>query len=304
MADYESTMVIKGLFGEQFQDGTVTVDGIPASNIIWTPKMIIAEIPTKGKGSFGDVIVSIRGNESNKVPLSEWTIPLNVSVDDMGVTTEAILNLKIRADVHPYRTKSGEAPRIIRPDSLDMLSDPTNLGWIFNATSTGTYSVAGQRQVSCMIEGGCNVRDTEWVLNKSGNLPYDPLGSGLGFRAFYKWAEDMKTIYVTVMATVPNVGMEFEMYGKCPDADAVTINRSYASTLGVSIPTEGIQQLEIKIDDNYNVQLGQISKTRPVIWGRCAETSRIITAASWSNATPQSAPKENTDARSSGDGNN
>ncbi|HMG94203.1 MAG TPA: hypothetical protein VK589_29290, partial [Chryseolinea sp.] len=109
----------------------------------------------------------------------------------------------------------------------------------------------------------------------------------------------MKTIYVTVMATIPNVGMESELYGRCPDQDDVTINQSYESTLGVSIPTEGIQHLEIKLDNNYRVQLGQKSKTLPITWGRCAETSRIITTASWSNATPLSPPKEDTDARMS-----
>ena len=297
MDDYDSKMVIKGFFGEDFQYATVMVDGIAASNIIWSPTLVIAEIPTKGKGSHGDVVVSIRGHESNKVPLSLWTIPMNLSVDDMGVTTEAIINLKIRADVHPYRTKSGEQPRNIRPDSLDMLSDPKILGWLFNTSSTGTYSVAGQRQVSCTLDGGCYVRDTEWVINKSANLPYDALGSGLGFRAYYKWAEDMKTIYVKVYATIPNVGMEFELYGKCPDKDAVTVNRSYASTLGVSIPTEGIDQLQIKLDDNHKIMSDRATKTRFLDWGRCQTTSRIITTASWSAATPESAPKPDTDAR-------
>jgi len=303
MADYESTMVILGSFGGQPADGKVTVAGVAAVIHAWTPSMIMAEIPTKGDGSYGDVIVSVRGNESNKVPLSEWTIPMNVSVDDMGVTTEVILNLKIRADVHKYRTKPGEAPKMIRPDSLEMLENPTRPGWIFNSTSTGTYSVGGSRQVTCTVEG-CTVRDTETVLNKSGNLAYKPLEAGLGFKAFYKWAEDMKTIYIQVMATIPNVGTEIEFYGKCPDKPEYRSNQSYPSTLGLSIPTEGITQLEIKLDDNFNVLNGQVSKTRFLTWGRCETSSRIITTAQWSNATPKSPPKDDTDARKGWDGGN
>ena len=177
-----------------------------------------------------------------------------------------------------------------------MLTDPTNPGWMFNTASTGTYSVAGHRQFSCTIEG-CLTRETDFVVKKNGNLPYNPLGSGLGFKAYYKWAEDMKTIYVRVNVEVPNVGFELETYGKCPDKDEITINTSHSQTLRVSIPTEGLQQLAIKLDDNYRVQGDRASKTIPVVWSQCAETSNIITAAAWSNAMPLAAPKQDTEAR-------
>lgn len=302
MADYESTMAIQGSFGEQPADGKVTVDGVAVVITAWTPSLIMAVIPTTGQGSYGDVIVSVRGNESNKVPLSEWTIPMNVSVDEFGITAEVILNLKIRADVHKYRTKPGEAPRTIRPDSLQILTNPSP-GWIFNTSSTGTYSVGGSRQAICAVQD-CTVRDTETVFNKTGNLPYEPLGSGLGFKAFYKWAEDMKTIYIRLWANIPNVGSEIEFYGKCPDKPEYRSKQSYPTTLGLSIPTEGITQLEIKLDDNFQVQPGQVSKTRFIPWSRCETSSRIITTAQWSSATPKSLPKDDTDARGGWSGGN
>ncbi|MEJ1240611.1 IPT/TIG domain-containing protein [Chryseolinea sp. T2] len=295
--DFENKLVIYGLFGEDpGPDGKVTVDGVPAANVFWTPTFIMCDIPNSGKGSFGDVKVSVRDNESNTVPLSLWTIPLNVSVDDMGLTTEANLQLKIRADVHPYRLIPGEKPRTVQRDSLEILKDDGNPGWIFNTQSTGTYSVGGERQVTCTVEG-CTVRDTESTSNWHAALPYKPFGNDLGFKAFYKWAEDMKTIYVRLTVNIPNVGMDFEAYGKCPDKDAVSINRSYPSTLGVSIPTKDINQLEIKLDDNYNITSGTISKTQYIVWGRCETVGKVIRTATWSQASPNPKPTPNTDAR-------
>ena len=93
--DYDSEMHIKGLFGEDpGKDGIVTVDGI-AVPVEWSHELLICHLPDTGPGSSGDVVVSVRGNKSNVVPLSEWTIPLNVSFDQLGMTTEAILNLRI-----------------------------------------------------------------------------------------------------------------------------------------------------------------------------------------------------------------
>ena len=109
--DYDSEMTIKGLFGEDpGKDGIVTVDGVSVP-VEWSDEFLICHLPHTGPGSSGDVVVSVRGNKSNVVPLSDWTIPLNVSFDQLGMTTEAILNLRIRADIHSYRSKPGESPR-------------------------------------------------------------------------------------------------------------------------------------------------------------------------------------------------
>lgn len=298
-ADFESTLYIKGLFGDPTPDGKVTVDGVTASITNWSPNLIIAEIPTNGQGSHGDVIVSVRGNESNKVPLSEWIIPLNISSDDAGATTEAILKLRIRADVHRYRTKPGETPRTERPElPVDVpLPFPNPLGFIFHAGSTGTYSVGGERLVNCNLDG-CTLKDRETMLPKSGVLPYIPLSLGLGFRAFYKWSPDMTTIYVKLVVEVPEVSANSELYTSCPKADPITITDDYSTKMGLSIPTEAIPYLEFKLDQNYKIQSGNITKTRNIDWGRCPGQSKIITQASWPAVTPQAPPKQDTDARS------
>lgn len=303
-ADFESSIYIRGMFGEQTPDGKVTVDGVAAAITLWSKNLIIAEIPTTGQGSSGDVIVSVRGNESNNVPLTEWTIPLTVSSDAVGATTEANLNLKIRADVHKYRTKPGEQPRSDRPElPVDVpLPFPNPVGFIFHSGSTGTYSVGGERLVNCNLDD-CTLRDRETFLSRSGLLPYLPLGVGLGFKAFYKWSPDMTKIYVKLTVDVPDVSTNWESYTACPNADPITVTDDYLTNMGLSIPTEDIPYIEFKLDENYKIQSGHINKTRNFDWGRCPGQSKIITDITWQAVTPKSPPKTDTDARIGRQGN-
>ncbi len=299
MADYESKMVVYGQFGEDPGPGgrEVTVDGVPATNIFWTPSFIMCDISQNGKGSFGDVRVTVRGVDSNAVPLSMWTIPLKLSVNDMGITTETNLQLKIRADVHPYRLVPYGNVTTVRPDSLGLLKDEKDPGWKFNNESTGSFSVGGERRATCTIEG-CTVRDTESALKKSGSLPYKPLTEGHGFRAYYKWAEDMRTLYVRVSATVTEVQMTLENYGKCPDKDESRLIQNYASALAVQIPTVKIKQLEFKLDEDFNIIADNISDERLVSWGRCPESdTKVVTTATWSAASPEPKLGDKYDAR-------
>jgi len=169
MDDYSSVMTIEGLFGDNSRnDGKVTVGGITVP-FTWSPYQITCELPVTGPGSSGDVIVSVNGHESNIVPLSEWTIPLHLVQDDFGVKVDAHLNLKIRADVHRYRTKPEETPRTDRPDLPMPL--PASLGFPFSLASTGTYTVGGQRLAYCVL-GDCSLRDTESAVGQHGPLPF------------------------------------------------------------------------------------------------------------------------------------
>ena len=90
MHDYISTMTIEGLFGDNSRnDGKVFVGGITVPIESWSPNRITCELPVTGPGSSGDVIVVVNDHESNKVPLSEWTIPLHLVRDDFGVKVDA-----------------------------------------------------------------------------------------------------------------------------------------------------------------------------------------------------------------------
>ena len=259
MDDYNSTMTIEGLFGDNsLNDGKVTVGGmtVPYDPSNWSPYKIICDLPVTGPGSSGDVIVTVNGHESNKVPLSEWTIPLHLVQDDFGVKVDAKLNLKIRADVHRYRTKPEETPRTDRPDLPMPL--PASLGFPFSVGSTGTYTVGGQRLAYCVM-GDCSLRDTESAVGQHGPLPFTLVNQGLGYGAYYKWSTDMKKIEVNVIVNIPNSGMEIELYTACEGVAPVTSTHSVSTTLGiVTTKAPALPTLEFHLDANYNIVAGDI----------------------------------------------
>ena len=295
MDDFESEMSIKGLFGEDpGAEGIVEVDGVPVP-VEWSEELLICHLPDKGPGSSGDVVVSVRGNKSNAVPLSEWIIPVNVSFDQLGMTTEAILNLRVRADVHSYRSKPGESPRPPRGDSL-MLIYETVLGRSFGKGSAGTYSVGGTSSVTCPL-GICEITDNKTVVAKSGKLPYLETAVGLGFAAYYKWSKDMKKLIVAVDVNIPDVGVEWESTTVCPNIPPAKASHSTATPFGIHNLLDPQSRLEMTLDDNFTIASG--TKTQPI--GRAPEECRgsvqMEFTAQWSSSVAAFAPNKDTEAR-------
>jgi len=301
--EYESKMYIKGLFGDyNSSDLIVTVGGgtIPAE--YFDKNILQCDLPTTGSRSVGDVIVSIRGNKSNVVPLTEWIIPLDFEKDEMEIKLKGRLNLRIRGDVHPYRSKPGEAPKIERPDSLGFLNNPNFIGWPFAIGSTGNYSTWGRRYTECVIEK-CHIIESLTAVSKNGVLPYSIFEApGDGFVVYYKWSVDMKTVYVTALhAKVPDVGHEFESRVAC-NGDPVESSQSDNRELEIRIP-EDLPVLHIHFDENYNIQAGDFESSTDVEngWGACMKTVKLNVKAQWPNVSPNRPPTIETEARVGGE---
>ena len=290
--DYDSEMHIKGLFGEE--PGIVTVDEVTVP-VEWSDELLVCHLPDTGPGSSGDVVVSVRGNKSNVVPLSEWTIPLNVSFDQIGMTTEAILNLRVRADIHSYRSKPGESPRPPRGDSLLLIYDNA-LGWSFAKGSTGTYSVGGQSRVTCKA-GVCDISDNKTVISKSGKLPYLAIPAGLGFAAYYKWSMDKKKLFVAVDVNIPDVGVEYESITVCPGIPSSKFSQSIATTFGIHNLLDPKLRLELTLDDKFAIAAGKKTKSLGGPPGDCQGSLQMEFMAQWSSADAAFAPDKDTEAR-------
>jgi hypothetical protein len=212
------------------------------------------------------------------------------------------LNLRIRGDVHPYRSKPHEAPKNERPDSLGFLSNPNFPGWPFAIGSTGNYTAGGRHYTEC-VSAKCHVIESLTALRKNGVLPYSIFeGPGDGFVGYYKWSVDMKTLYVSVLhAKVPNVGHEFESRVDCGQ-DPFETNQSAKRELEIRIP-EDLPVLQLHFDENYNILTGDFESSKEVTnqWGQCASTVKLNVKAKWPNVRPSHPPTRETEARMGGD---
>ena len=294
MNDYESRMTLKGLFGDK-SDAIVTVGGIAVPVSAWSPNEIICEIPVTGPGSSGDVIVTINGNKSNVVPLSEWTIPVHLIKDDFGVKVEAHLKLKIRADVHKYRSIPGEFPKTERPDAITL--PPGSLGIPCSIGSSGTFTIGGQRLASC-VKDKCTMRDTETAVNRQGVVPFSITQPGLGFAAYYTWSKDLKKIEVNVIVNIPDCGMEMELYTACQGAPAITTGHITTTTLGIfTSKAPGLPVLQFQLDENYDIKAGETHGMQNLPWGRCETQGYFKHSATWPTVSPSVRPTSDTEAR-------
>jgi len=109
----QTKMEIAGLFGDDPGEDkrTVTVGGTEVDVTEWAADMVTCDIPNFGEGSVGDVIVESVGHKSNKVPISEWTIPFTYTHHYYGSLTDTLhVNAHIRADIHKWRDEPGKAP--------------------------------------------------------------------------------------------------------------------------------------------------------------------------------------------------
>jgi len=284
--EYTSLLQIHGSFGSE--RGKVTVDDKEITNISeWSPVLIMCTIPETGTGSAGDVIVSVRDLKSNPVPLTIWDIKLNYASDDNGVRIEGVINLKIRSDVHPGRTKPGEDPSV--PEFVDY---GPNSGYLFGNSSTATYNIGGQKYARCNVPP-CVSYFEETPLVKSGTVPYLKLGASQpALTSLYNWTPDRKTIRIDFLnVNLPKVTTTTYLTRyDCPDADDETKNQ-VSTTMNFSIPTDEISDnIKLEIADNYNIRSGSYSKNTSRPWNPCDGTGTYKVLVTWDLVRPHFAP--------------
>lgn len=170
--ELESKLHIYGIFGsDPGADGTVTVDGVPLSQIEWKKNEIVGTIPVSGKGAAGDVIVKVRNHPSNVVQLTEWQWKIEFSRSYAGTlkeTTSMVLHL--RADVHSFRKKPHDVPS---PYVLPFLPLPgmDSVQGIRPANDSKGLYTSGGSGTSKWTGGGCSYSDKEDWAGISANLP-------------------------------------------------------------------------------------------------------------------------------------
>jgi hypothetical protein len=106
-------LFIFGMFGSE--EGEVLIDGVRTSVSNWQPDLVVADLLDEGPGSAGDVVVKVREQKSNVVPLTEWRgqMRYTANADTMApnLNTDVDMKVHFRADVHAYRDEPWEEPQ-------------------------------------------------------------------------------------------------------------------------------------------------------------------------------------------------
>lgn len=297
--EYTNTLLIAGLFGHDI--GTVTIDGFPAEVISWNPYGVVCKLKESGLGSAGNVVVhAAQGHQSNPVPITEWNIKLHYSANDNGVIFSGECTLRLRADIHPRRSKPHETP--IRPTHMDF---SPNSGRPFNAAgSSATYSLSGRKYARCNV-GPCTYQFTESPAPKSGTVKLNNwIPAGNEVFALYNWGPEMKSLKINILSiAAPPTSDVFEERVNCPNLpeSVVTVETTYQGTF--VFPTHEIDGvLNLEIAENYNIRNGSFYKSIPRPWSVCNEEGKFVLEVQWDVATVKFRPDENTPARVIGGG--
>jgi hypothetical protein len=295
--DAKSILQIYGSFGTR--EGKVTVNEIEMDNVQWSPSVITCSIPDGGQGYAGEVIVSVHDLHSNPVPLTSWNIKLTYSTNDNGIKLEGVIDLKLRADVHPSRVNPKETPSL--PEYADLA--PSS-GYSFEKSSQATYSISGQKFVTCnWVPCPNTFQETPHVRN--GVAPYMKLTAPANapkLIALYNWAQDRKSIKLTVLhVNLPDITTtSYYHLADCPGEDQEERSTELTS-FNFALPDNELNDvLELHIADNYNIRSGSYLKILPRPWDPCDGSGTHKINVTWELSHPQHEPTDNTQARTEG----
>ena len=297
MSDYENKLAIHGLFGDGPQEqGEVYINGNPASIELWSRYLIVCNIDQDGDNASGEVIVLFNDHWSNAVPITSWTIPMTVTREVGGIKTEAKLTLKLRGDVHRYRTVPNATPILERPDSLGLFLDEE--AWLFSKASSGTYTVSGSRSHGCALVD-CQVSETLTSRAEGGNLPYEIAVDGLHFYARYRWSRDLKRLRVGLRVYVPDVELDHsKTYRSCREgANRPDEHDTEYENFVIEAPSDEHEVIEFEFDENFKIAKGDKPEIGNLLWGVCETSISRNVRIEWPEVDAENPPTDKTSAR-------
>lgn len=231
-------ITLHGIFGED--EGEVLINQTSIDVKEWRSDRIVTELPpADDPDGSGEVMVSVRNHDSNKVPLTLWQGSFNYTVEPDRVWADGLeqiaeMDLYIRADVHPYREKPGEIPQ--HRSVLVSTAQESSGTWSFEGS--GTPDV-------------CELAE----LSGGGELPaYDP-----------EQSEDIATFFGawgSVDGQTRTMDLDFSVSVSVFAGGELTITcDGVEQSQGVSLLVLDfiIQPVQLSLDGNFNIQEGQIN---------------------------------------------
>jgi hypothetical protein len=294
-----SELTIYGIFGSDPGDAQreVTVNGTKVPVNDWGQNEISCIIPAKGAGAAGDVVVSVRGNKSNPVPLTEWYIPFTWLEKGPIYNRQIEIVLHLRADVHRYRRTPGEkTPK--RIDKGDVVpSHP------FGKGSKATYKASGTCSYVCPCNPGQFTTTNTVVGPPEISIPYivDGTSATNSFFAVYGWDNDRKVLSLFASGSNFSGYQNRVVSGGCTGGGSTTVNEPFPIAFLVSEgPSEIVLELPLTNPDafDFSIRQGQRSMGGIAIEHCvCQGSPDVPITLSWKTTTPAFAPTAKTAAR-------
>jgi hypothetical protein len=250
MYEYFEWLDIWGIFGDDpgASARTVTIDGVKVEVVEWSREKVQCKIPSSGKGSAGDVVVTIRDHASNPRRLTEWRGTLKYTRPSAGAYKEETkIDFHVRRDIGYYRKTPATNPVKVEPTIYPGPARDTR----------ATYTFGG---------------DAKYIANP-GNCTYTyyaAWGNSQGTLAMFD-AQRPTAPSILVISTEKDNGFELRalsflnpkttlnsVYNDwvCPD-DSGTSDREEVA-MGLESPTEKFQLVNLVFDAAFNIQPGKI----------------------------------------------
>jgi len=243
--------ILVGSFGAPPESERAVLIGGLETATTWSATRIRAKLPRTGTGSAGDVLVSVRGHDSNVRRITEW----NIQFDYLWQQPELIpckvdgpVTVRFRADVGDYRKTPGTPPvknmhyAIPTRDSQATL---TASGASSDGDCLTTYAGQGHLVASGYDENlGAPLILTSW-FKVDGATKQASIALALGAAQTTPWKQTIA----------------------CPDSDPVTLEFAVAfgllqkiddfgSPLEDGIPAPSLSALLVELDDTWGVPAG------------------------------------------------
>ncbi len=250
------TLTINGIFGEDpGPNGKVTVNGAELTIASWTPTVIKCQLPLRGPGSMGPVIVQTKGTDgadfrkSNIVNISQWEGTVTQTREEDGtLKLTNNYNIRIRADIHSHRDEPGEVPfKPITP-------------FFFEKDATADWLVGGEGQ--WVDVPGEITYDYSWA--GGGDLPiYDSSNPGLMRFFQYLGSVDAAQKHATlVINALIYEGWEItEVATHMSGTDVITYPGAWATTMDLELydDVENFYYYTVDMDEDFNITAGSRS---------------------------------------------
>jgi hypothetical protein len=313
--EMESKLHLFGIFGTDPQsDGQVTVDGVAMKTDSWKKDEIVCPIPTTGKGSAGDIIVTVRDQPSNAVQLTEWQWKVQLTRTYAGSLKETLeANLHLRADVHAYRkVPHGTPGPYVYQYPLPGLDSAQGLRPV--SDSKGLYTAGGTASTKWNA-GECSATDTEDWAGISVGLPLldGPISSPKDHMAPSCWLNPKtRTMEVSFEWLAKGHHWTYQVNYVCPkggNSQRKDQGDWYGQGIFLTPYFRGLQGLtedevfqfgidKVKFDENFNIQAYQKSFTvdadAPFIH---LENKRCTVSFKWAAVTAKFPPRKDAGAR-------